>query len=226
MERAMAHSFFTGTDAQLYTGSAAFSARISLTPAAFGLLESQAVEYAALDASYAACYMAALDPQQRTKAKVVGKNEARARLRAMASDLAKIIGGTASVTSEQKVELGLNVPAMPSPLPPPGTPHSFRVTLMGDGSIGLGWKCKNPPGSRGTIYHVWRRVDGESTFAYLGTFGAKRYLDRDIPAGTTSLTYEVQAVRSKTAGPKAQHTVRFGTAGGSSVTQWPAKMAA
>jgi len=72
----MAHSFFTGTDAQLYTGSAAFSAQISLAPELYGLLESQAAEYASLNAIYAAYYLAAHNAEQRTTAKVVGKNEA------------------------------------------------------------------------------------------------------------------------------------------------------
>jgi hypothetical protein len=226
----MAHSFFTRTDAELYTGSQAFSAQINLTPEAFGLLESQAVEYASLNALFADYYMAALDPRQRTKAKVVGKNEVRARLRAMAADLAKIIDGTGSVTDGQKVELGLNVRAMPSPLPPPGTPERFRVTLLGDGSIELAWTCKHPPGARGTIYQLWRRVGGESEFTYLGGSGAKSYVDRDIPAGTTSLTYEVQPIRSKTAGPRAQHNVNFGGRTGGSImksnTQSSPKIAA
>src|SRR5688572_1674884 len=119
----MAHSFFTGTDAQLYTGSAAFSAQISLAPELYGLLESQAAAYASLNAIYAACYLAAHNPEQRTRGRVVAKNEARARLRAMAADLAKIIDAT--VTDGQKVELGLNVRAKPSRLPPPGTPDAF-----------------------------------------------------------------------------------------------------
>ena len=225
----MAHSFFTGTDAQLYTGSAAFSAQISLTPELYGLLESQATAYAALHAIYAACYLAAHNPEQRTQAKVVAKNEARARLRVMAADLAKIIGGTASVSDGKKVELGLNVRAMPSPLAPPGTPERFRVRLLGDGSIELAWKCKHPAGARGTIYQLWRRVGGESEFTYLGGSGAKSYVDRDIPAGTTSLTYEVQPIRSKTAGPRARYTVNFGSGSGTgmgSITQPSAKIAA
>lgn len=214
----MAHSFFTGTDAQLYTGSHAFSAKISATPEAYGLVESQAAEYASLNAIYAASYLRALDPQQRTRGTVIDKNDVRARLRVMASDLAKIISGTAGVTSEQKLDLGLNVRAQPSPLPPPGKPDRFRVTLSGDGSVELAWKCKHPPGSRGTIYQVERRVGGQSAFTFLGASGLKRFIDTSIPAGTTSLTYQVQPIRAKSAGPRAQYNVNFGTAGGATMT--------
>ncbi len=214
----MAHSFFTGTDAQLYTGSAAFTAKISSMPSAYGLVESQAVEYAALNVSYAACYAATQSPAQRTKGKVAGKNDARARLRAMASDLAKIIDGTATVTNEQKINLGLNVRAMPSPLPPPGKPDRFRVTLSGDGSVELAWKCNNPPGSRGTIYQVERRVGGGSAFTFLGASGTKRFIDTSIPAGAPSLTYQVQAIRSKSAGQRAQYNVNFGGSAGATMT--------
>ncbi len=214
----MAHSFFTGTDAQLYTGSHAFSAKISATPEAYGLVESQAAEYASLNAIYAASYLTALDPQQRTRGTVIEKNDVRARLRVMASELAGIIGATVSVTSGQKLELGLNVRAQPSPLPPPGTPDRFRVTLSGDGSVELGWKCNNPPGSRGTIYQVERRVGGGSAFRFLGASGLKRFVDTSIPAGATSLTYQVQAIRSKSAGPRAQYNVNFGGSAGGTMT--------
>ena len=117
----MARSFFTGNDAQLYTGSDAFSSQISATPTAFGLVAAQATAYAALNADFATKYLAANNEETRTKAAIVAKTTAARDLRIAAADLAKIIDGTPSVTDAQKTALGLNVRKVPSPMPAPGT---------------------------------------------------------------------------------------------------------
>ena len=129
----------------------------------------------------------------------------------MASDLAKIINGTATVTPAQRIELGLNVRKLPSPRPAPGTPGNFKVTLRDDGSLDLAWTCSNPRGSSGTIYQVFRRATPDGEFTYLGGTGDKKYLDDAIPAGASSMTYQIQAIRSTVAGPWAQFNVSFGT---------------
>jgi hypothetical protein len=113
----MNKSFFNGTDAQLYTGSNFFSQKIDQTPELFGLTKDQASLYASVNATYATAYLKAIDPDTRTKANVRGKNTARAALRTAASNLAKIIDGTPTVTDEQKIELGLAVRRKPSPSP-------------------------------------------------------------------------------------------------------------
>lgn len=206
----MGRSFFNGTDGQLYTGSKAFATKILATPTAYGLTEAQATAYAALDAVYAAAYVAAIDPETRTKAKVRAKNDAKVPLKIMASDLAKIIDGTATVTNEQKIDLGLSVRDTPSPMGDPGVCTDFRVTLNGDGTLLFKWKCKNPVGAHGTIYQIWRRIGGVGEFAYVGGAGQKEFLDATVPAGTTSLTYQIQAIRSTAAGPWVQFNVGFG----------------
>ena len=61
----MGKSFFRGTDAALYTGSAAFAAQISADPSAYGLQPADAEAYASLNATFAAAYLAAKDPSTR-----------------------------------------------------------------------------------------------------------------------------------------------------------------
>ncbi len=39
-----------------------------------------------------------------------------------------------------------------------GLPSRFAVQLQATGSLTLTWECKNPRGSEGTIYQVWRRL--------------------------------------------------------------------
>jgi len=207
---AMANSFFTGTDAELYTGSESFSTKISATPTAYGLTAGQATAYAALNATYAAAYLAATDPATRTKGQVAAKNSAREPLQNMASDLAKIIEGTPSVTDQQKIDLGLNVRKVPAPKPAPGTPGQFRVELFADGTIEVGWKCQNPAGAGGTMYQIWRRIGASGEFTYLGGTGNKKWHDQTIPAGSSQVTYKIQAVRSTAAGAWVECNVNFG----------------
>jgi hypothetical protein len=209
----MGHSFFLGTDAELYVGSDSFATKIAATPTAFGLTAPQATSYGTVNTAWRAAYEAAVDPETRTKGKVAAKNTAREQVKKMASDLAKIIDGTATVTDEQKLDLGLSVRATAAPVPPPGPLSAFKVELMGDGALGLGWKASNPVGSSGTLYQVWRRIGASGEFTYLGGTGEKKFIDSTIPAGTSSVTYQLQAVRSTAAGPWAQFNVNFGVGG-------------
>jgi hypothetical protein len=117
-------------------------------------------------------------------------------------------------------------PAFPSNRPAPGKPSGFKATLGEDGSLLLKWKCSNPAGTSGTMYQVWRKVDG-GEFTYCGGCGAKEYVDGTIPVGTGNVTYQLQAVRSTAVGPWAQYNVNFGTGGSATVTETkPAKIAA
>lgn len=106
-ESVMARSFFYGTDAELLLGSAAFAAKILSDPEAYGLDAAAAQSYATLDAAWAAAYRAAIDPETRTRPKVAAKDAARARLMAEGANLRKRIEGTAGVTDEQRIDLGL-----------------------------------------------------------------------------------------------------------------------
>jgi hypothetical protein len=223
----MNKSFFTSQrDSVLASGSANFAARISDSPASYGLSVPQAEAYAALDAAFQASYLAATTPSTRTKGTVAAKNSARAPLRIMASELTKIIVGTPMVTDAQRINLGIAVRPTRSPVPPPGTPFKFSVALAGDGSLTLTWKCDNPKGSTGTIYQVWRRIAGPVStgeLTYLGVTGKKLFVDSTIPAGAAQITYEIQAVRSTSVGEFAQYTVSFGTNGSRPAVGEPAE---
>ena len=215
----MARSFFTGTDAELYTGSESFSTKISATPTAYGLTAAQASSYASLNSVYAASYMAAQDPETRTKGQVAAKNTARDNLRIAASDLAKIIDGTPSVTDQQKIDLGLNVRKIPSPMPPPGTPYQLKVELLPNGSLKLKWKCNNPAGSTGTLYHVYRKVGtAPGEFTFIGGSGARTFVDGTVPSGVPTIVYQVQAARTTAVGDAAEFVVNFGVGASGSMT--------
>jgi hypothetical protein len=120
-------------------------------------------------------------------------------------------------------------PATPSPVGAPGTPTEFGVQLSQDGSLELSWKCSNPVGCTGVVYQVWRRVGADGEFSYCGGAGERKFTDNTIPAGSSQVTYQIQAVRSTGAGPWAQYNVNFGVGGGETMTVTkgkPAKIAA
>lgn len=216
----MNKSFFTERkDSDLASGSNNFSTKISASPTSYGLSASQATAYAALNTAWQAAYQTAITPSTRTKSTVAAKNASRAPLRVMASNLAKIIDGTPTVTDAQKIDLGIAVRATPSPMPPPGTPYQFEAALGSDGSVTLTWKCNNPKGSAGTMYQVYRRIGTATEFDYLGGTGTKTFPDATIPAGTSRVTYLVQAARSTAVGAGAQFNVSFGTSGGAPVVE-------
>jgi hypothetical protein len=166
----MGKSFFTGTDAELRSGTVVFATKIALTPTAYGLSAPQAASYGTLSSAYCDAYDEIQDPSTRTKPKVAAKNTARDAVCAMAADLANIVEGTPTVSDEQKLDLGLSVRATPTPIAAPGTPYKFEVKLAGNGWLELGWKCNNPAGSTGTMYMIWRKI-GSGEFTFVGDAG-------------------------------------------------------
>lgn len=102
-------------------------------------------------------------------------------------------------------------PAKASPIGPPGQPTQFTFELDARGALELSWKCKNPRGAVGTMYQVSRRIGPGGELVPLGITGEKRFVDETIPAGSTQVIYQIQAIRSTAAGPIATFNVNFGT---------------
>ena len=115
----MSNSFFTGTDAELYTGSTNFAALIIASPFTYGLTIPQAGIYDAQNTAWKSAYETAVNPQTRTRSNIAAKNAARVQIVTLASNYAKIIDGTPTVTDAQKIALGLNVRKTPAPIPAP-----------------------------------------------------------------------------------------------------------
>jgi len=100
--------------------------------------------------------------------------------------------------------------AAASPVPPPATPVVTDVLLNSDGSVTIVWEGTGPTG---TSYLVRRKNSGETAYVILGQTGPsnKRFADTTIPAGVTSASYTVQAVRGDDASGLSPATVvQFG----------------
>ena len=134
--------------------------------------------------------------------------------------LVKKIGAYAQTGGGEAVYALAQLPAPPTPSPvgPPGTPTGFKVELNQDGSLKLSFKCANPRGSTSTIYQISRRTNPGGEFEFIGSSGPRYFVDAKLPAGTTSVTYQVVAVRSTAMGSPAQFNVNFGVGGGGEKT--------
>ncbi len=106
------------------------------------------------------------------------------------------------------------VPDKPSPIGPPGKPERISAELTQIGSIILRWSCKNPRGSRGTVYHVSRCIGSASgPWDFLGVAGRKKYEDATLPPGAAVVNYKIQAFRSTALGEHTLHGVNLGGVG-------------
>jgi hypothetical protein len=114
-------------------------------------------------------------------------------------------------------------PAPPAPLPPPGKPEDFNVTLNADGSVTLSWTGQGSAVSSGTFYTIYRRLPGQSGYASIGgspgtTTERRRasFTDATIPASAASagVNYIVQGFRGTRAGTASDAlVVQFGADG-------------
>jgi hypothetical protein len=159
----MALGFLPAGDAALLAWSNNFNSLINATPTAYGLSAGLATAYGTLNTAYATS-LAACDPGVRNKATVIAKNQARFNLKENAKLLANLVNGTASVTNAQKATLGLNIRAVPSPIPAPSSAPGLDIGAVS------GWTVKvklhdsassakrgKPPG-----------VSGAAVFSYVG----------------------------------------------------------
>ena len=134
------------------------------------------------------------------------------------ADILKSIKTKASTAGNSVYSLAnIPVPATPTPMGPPGTPYKFAAKLQTDGTLLLTWKCDNPAGSSGTIYQLYRTIDGGAQ-SYIGGAGKRMFVDANVPAGSASITYAIQATRTTAVGVAADFIVKFGTDSGGTAT--------
>ncbi len=169
--------------------------------------------------------------EQAVKTATEAATVAVAQMVEAGADIIKNIRAKAATVGGNSVyELAeIPAPATPTPVSTLGQPTDFKAELGQDGSIISRWKCANPRAT-GTVYQVWRRLDGEADFTYCGGVGTKTFTDNTVPAGTANILYKIQAVRSTAVGPWATFNVMIGVGRGgammASVVEAAPKMAA
>lgn len=195
-----------------------WATRIETGYATFGLSAEQAAAYMAVYTPWNTAYqtmVAARESGIRAKDQTSAKDAAKYALLLVLRELYAFVQASRTVSDANKDLLGVKIRSKHgSPTPPPGAVTGFYAKLNGNGSLTIGWKSANPRGTQGTIYQVWRKI-GNGDFEYVGGTGSKHFVDTSIPPGTTSVTYQIQAVRSTAVGPWSQFNVNFCVAGGS-----------
>jgi hypothetical protein len=126
------------------------------------------------------------------------------------ADVIKQIKVKGSVDPSVWVLADIPAPATPTPVPPPGQPTDLKVGLAAEGGVILKWKCKNPVGSQGTTYQIYRQTSTTGGMVFLGTTGPRQFTDATVPAGAGQVTYKIVAVRSTAIGPAALFVVNLG----------------
>ena len=102
-------------------------------------------------------------------------------------------------------------PTDPStPTPAPDQPANVSAMLQNDGSIMVTWDGKGP---NGTVYQIYRKLFGETTFSVIGNVGSrlKEFSDTTVPSAIASVIYQVRGQHAeKFSLFSSQVTVQFG----------------
>lgn len=161
-------------------------------------------------------YSAQQMAQQAAQAATMRLNDVIGRMSRAGADIILQVRAKAGSVGDSVYPLAsLPMPAKGSPIGEPGLPSEFSVELQAaTGALRLRWKCRHPDGAVGTVYKISRRVGVDGPFVYLDTVGKKTFVDTTVPDNVggdrSSLTYQVQAVRSTAVGQAAQFNVTIG----------------
>ena len=192
----MSRNFIPTRDALLLDWSNNFHSLIQSAPTTYGLTAAQATSYGTLNTSWSDAYTTATAPSTRTRGTIAAKNAARKLVIANARLLARIVQATASVTAQQKIDLGLTPrDVTPSPINPPtqapvleivsALGRTLKVNLRSVGSDRRG----KPDG-----------VHGASIFSFVGATAPASIEDWVFQGSTTRTSFEVEFAPSVPAG--------------------------
>jgi hypothetical protein len=144
---------------------------------------------------------AAAQAQERAmnaaKAATLAAALAEARIRELSSLALATIRLTAARSDDPQIyTLALIAPPRKAaPLPLPGQPFDFKVSLMAQGSLQLSWQADHPSGSSHVTYEVFRTLDDDRDSTLLASVGEKTFIDTTLPRGTAHVTYSVRSRR-------------------------------
>lgn len=192
----MSHDYLPSRDALLLDWSNNFHSMISSSPTTYGLTAGQATSYGTLNTSWSNAYTTATAPSTRTRGTIAAKNAARTLLKANARFLARIVQATATVTAQQKIDLGLTArDVIPSPINPPteapvleivaALGRTLKVNLRSVGSDRRG----KPDG-----------VHGASLFSFVGATPPADIEAWTFQGSTTRTSFDVEFAPAVPAG--------------------------
>ena len=184
----MRTSFLPATDEALRAWAQNFATRTTADAALYGLSAGEAATFAGLSAAYSAALTEATEPATRTRGTVAAKDDARTELRREASALSKKVQGTVTVTNQQKIDLGLNVPdVIPSPVPPPATAPLLSVKSVAGRTVTLRMRDALNPDRRAKP----AGVRSATVFSFVGPMAPTELGQWKFEGNTTRTTLDV-----------------------------------
>ena len=115
----MQKDFLPSQDRALQTWATNASTILTADATSYGLTAAIASTFSGLVSGFSGALTTALEPSTRTKGTIAAKNTARNAMKDYARLWARVVQGTASVTDQMKIDLGITVRANPSPINPP-----------------------------------------------------------------------------------------------------------
>lgn len=183
-----------------------------------GLLPAQVTAFGTAVTAARTQYNAAVAARAAAKNQTANMHQKLDTMNGQCADLVRIIRAYANVQNDPNVYIKAEIPAPPTPqpVPAPGTPGDFTVSINELGAIRIDWKCANPTSAIGTVYEVSRRIGSpeESEFTFVGNTGKKFFEDTTLPSGSAGgpfgVTYSVTGVRSTLRGNPGVFTLTIG----------------
>jgi hypothetical protein len=213
----------------------------AIAPTIIGVTAAQVTALTAATTAARKAYNDAQAAREASKAFTTTLHASAKTMAAQAGDLIRQIKAYAELQANPMTVYAsaqIAPPAPPTPMPAPGKPTDFTVTLNSDGSINLSWMSGESAASSGAFFAVNRKLPGQTTFVGIGgapgsTSESRRctFTDHTVPASAASqgAQYIVQGFRGTRAGEASDAvTVQFGidAGGGGAFTSAQLKMAA
>ena len=192
----MGANFIPSREASLVAWSNNLSSLISATPTAFGLTAAQATAYATLNTAFDTAYNTIKNNTTRSPANIIAKNQAKKNLIASARQLAGVIQKYPAITNAQRSALGLTVPNMPSPIPPPGTAPALEIGVVS----GFAVNVKLHDSASGSKRGKPAGVSGASIFSYVGAVPPADISAWKFEGNTSKTAVQVQFPNTTAAG--------------------------
>lgn len=148
------------------------------------------------------------------KASTLAANDEVSELRTLMAAAVKKIKGFAQQTGNASVFsiAQIDPPAPPTPSQAPSAPFELTAVLApSTGALTVKWRSSQPKGVSGVVFVVKRKT-GTGAYTQLGFTGERSFIDANIPAGVTGVTYLIEAYRGNLvcANPPTLN-VQFGT---------------
>lgn len=198
------------------------------SPTTFGLNAARITQFKSAITTAQDNYTAAQTARKQAAAATTAQTQALRELRTIGRGDINTIKAFIENSGNESLwaQAGLQPPAPRGSVANPNPPFDITGTLDNQGNLTLKWKSSQPAGAQGTVYSIYRGLNNDAP-TLLDTVGPRTFVDENVPAGTTQVTYYIKAKRSgKVSVPSANLQIRFGRANNGQLTISSVKMAA